>query len=448
MGGFTGNGGGGGEGGPPIQPPDFVAEGQLKEIGRQKADPAGFWLKHLSALPGILLEALITAIAMMWDQLLTIIARFSLVAQSDRTGPFWELSKAIIDDLLGVETTEEINLPTRPFEWRTAHMQAIGNILFSQLEMEFASGGGLSEDQGAAAARAFLGFLITFGVREGNIALFADLLPFQILEKFRDIGVNVAHNLGLGRLARLALRPLIETVIATPLEWQLNSKYRPKVLSEALAVKANIRGHMSDDRLMLTLRRAGYTEEDIQTILTENTPSLTLAQVFNLERWGNVNHDAFLAKTKELGYPADVAELLAEDLAKARAEGEVSAYVSKLKSLYTDQFIDHDTFVLKLRETPLTEVEQRYIIDTAALSLEYPTRRMTYNQLKAAFVAGIVDLDYVQFWLQAEGYDPDSQTYLLYEILLASEREADKSSASNIRSHKSRTPSSTPPTAT
>lgn len=441
--GFTGDNGG--DNLPPIEVPDFVAQGKMEESGKQSAQPAGYWTRYVGGLAWAVLEGILTGIMMAYDLVLTGIAKVSAVAQSDSHGAFWLLSQAVIGELLGVEPEGDINAPMPPREWRPEHMRRIGGILWKQFEEEFGESGELSESQGLRAVTMFLGFLITFGVREGNVALLADLLPFDILKSFREIGVNVANNLGLGRLARMGLRPLIETTIATPLQWQLHSKYRPAVLGESLAIKANIRGHMSDDRMLRDLRRKGYTEEDIQTLLAENTPSLTLAQLYTQHRWGNIDEQAMLDKAKDLGYPVSIASLLVQDLDLARAENEVSAYISKIKALYVDGFLDHDSFVLALRDTPLTQVEQQFILKTVALDIEYPSRRVSYTQLKAAYVAGIVDLDYVQFWLQAEHYDPDSQTYLLYEILLASDKAAAKEAAAKLKHSKNPTASSTPP---
>jgi len=78
---------------------------------------------------------------------------------------------------------------------------------------------------GAKAAQTFAGYGVNFGVQNGILALIGSLVPETRLDEVREMGVEVAQNLGLGRLMRVALRPLVQTLIATPYTHELNTRY-------------------------------------------------------------------------------------------------------------------------------------------------------------------------------------------------------------------------------
>src|SRR5207244_1753262 len=124
---------------------------------------------------------------------------------------------------------------------RLESLRTIGGQIYNALQDELKPGTGeLTPASGLAAAEKFLGFLTEFAVRQGNVAFISELIPieFNFLGGLREYGETLAKNLGLGRLSRRALQPLIQTLIADPLQWQLNTTYRPTLLNETSAIKA------------------------------------------------------------------------------------------------------------------------------------------------------------------------------------------------------------------
>jgi len=56
----------------------------------------------------------------------------------------------------------------------------------------------LTPEGGMNAARAFLGFAMSFAVREGNTDFFASLIPFGIGEGYKAFAEDLSKSLGLG----------------------------------------------------------------------------------------------------------------------------------------------------------------------------------------------------------------------------------------------------------
>jgi len=67
----------------------------------------------------------------------------------------------------------------------------------------------------------------------GNVdAMCEHAKELGFLSGFRGYGENMAKTLGLGRLARQALKPLIQVLVADPLLLKLQEDYRPKRLAQ------------------------------------------------------------------------------------------------------------------------------------------------------------------------------------------------------------------------
>src|SRR5260370_12761142 len=117
-------------------------------------------------------------------------------------------------------------------------MQVFGGDLYKLLEEEFKPTSGDLQAGDDAPAQRFLGFLMNFAIRQGNIECLTGFLPeeFRVGEGFRAYGELMAKNLGLGRLARQALRPLIQTLVADPLMSKLQEQYLPKRTAPSPAI--------------------------------------------------------------------------------------------------------------------------------------------------------------------------------------------------------------------
>src|SRR2546425_4922434 len=50
------------------------------------------------------------------------------------------------------------------------------------------------------------------------------------IEAIATLAKDLVAGMGLSRLARVALRPLAQTMIATPLEWKVHKEFRPTLL--------------------------------------------------------------------------------------------------------------------------------------------------------------------------------------------------------------------------
>src|SRR5712692_4408144 len=228
-----------GENGGPDVPiiPDADLSKSAKDVAAGLTD-AGTWTRIWVALWAGVVEGLKVVITLLIEALeffMTLIAEFVLVGQGEKTTQFYKLVGAITSDLTGVEVDASAIQNAHAERGRIGGMQQVGVNLFNLLAREFigenpieglGSGGtagtaGLpsgqvTPDTGVKAAQAFMGFLMSFAIRQGNISVLTQFLSangWLGVQEFREYGEIMAKNLGLGRLSRRALQPLIQIMI-------------------------------------------------------------------------------------------------------------------------------------------------------------------------------------------------------------------------------------------
>src|SRR5262249_31203856 len=153
---------------------------------------------------------------------------------------------------------------------------------------------------------------------------------------FRELGVEVARNIGLGRLVRLALQPLIRNAIQEPYDQALRKRYHPDLLSEAHAVAAFAAGTLDGTQLHETLARKGYADALHGIIIDQYSGKLNDTELSVLLRNGNIDRDAALKELGRSGFTPQNAsgKLVVNDL--QRLDSLVTTFKSELSKNYVD----------------------------------------------------------------------------------------------------------------
>src|ERR1041385_3968118 len=148
---------------------------------------------------------------------------------------------------------------------RTSAAAGEGSVvgrLIAQIALKALNGDTTDLQPGTAGAERFLTLiaqLVVNGWFEGTaFELLTTLIPdMDAFESVAKLPEELVDALGLGRLARVALRPYAQMLVATPLEWKLNQTHRPTLLSASQAIQLWNRGAMTDAQLQAELTRLG-----------------------------------------------------------------------------------------------------------------------------------------------------------------------------------------------
>lgn len=363
-----------------------------------------------------LVSLAVTILVFIGTPLVRVFLRVLTKTRTDTVPEQIEISASVLSEFLAAEITPEHLKTGKSGDQTIDAARGIGDALIGRLTKEFAPQGTVTPESGEEAAKTFAGYSVNFSVQNTMIGTLADALSFHFLEDFRDLGVDVARNIGLGRLVRQALLPLIRNTIAEPYDQALRKRYRPDLLTEQHAVDAANGGFIDQDTLTDILQRKGYSDAFIAVVRTQLRKKLNADQVEALQRAGEI--DADLAKSELLaaGYDAAMADRVLKFQRLQRTDGLVTLYKNLISKQRIDGLIDEDAYNKLLDRLPITDEERALERNFVGASLEVPRQFLTWSEVENAYALGAVDLEYVDAWLQREGYSEDDQ--LVKELLL------------------------------
>jgi len=383
----------------------------------------GWWDSLLAKLfayiiPGI--QIVMHVIVSMIDTLLIPLVELNTAMQGNRTPGFYSMVAGVIGDLLGMEVDPSSIQAGFQQRGEVGAMKAIGAKLYDALAGEFSRGDVLTPQQGVAAAQSFLGFLMSFAIREGNMALIWSLIPEDIRygEGIREYGEMMAKNLGLGRMARRALQPLIQTVIADPLQWALNQQYHPKMLGPDVATRAYNRQLINNADWFQEMSYAGYNPARSVALQSEYLSHIPTSDIEVLRNLGKFTDDDAVRALWNQNYDNGSAQQIMQVWDANAAKPYVDALATTLRTLHVNGDIDRVTFEAAVDRLNIGAAAQAAIKDNVATELLYPRKQLTLAEIQSAYVSGLVDLDQLGAYLQKSGYSSDDATVLTMQTLL------------------------------
>jgi hypothetical protein len=336
-------------------------------------------------------------------------------------------NKENINDLLAETVNEMLGTNLQGSELNSgtggaasmAENQTIGSSILGIFEEGFGGGGPVSPQQGADNARKFAGFAVNFATSQGFLSILAEAASIGFLKEFHELPDGLMRSLGLGRLQRLALQPLIQNAIQKPYQKYCMSQYRPTALAEAQIVKALHGGLISDADARTNLAELGYSDDLMDFVLSDFAQKLPLSDLVLLLNNGSITSDDVINNLTLAGMPEDQAklQLLATDLAAAKTQQ--LSLLSWAESSYVAGYLDQATYNKIVSNLALSDLEEQNFRARVGYIQETPRARVSFAEVKTAVVDGIVDFSYLDTWLAAEGYDSQSNLILTFEVLQA-----------------------------
>lgn len=199
------------------------------------------------------------------------------VLQGQGTAGFFDFVASMIGDLLGVEVDGKKLHDEYMKHGLTSSMGATGKAFINQLmdEMKPQQGGDLKP--GLDAMMAFMGFVLAFSGREANIEVLSRALThipvlgeYLDFSEVRSYSVDMARNIGLGRLVYQAMRPFLQTMASIPMQWQLNKQFHPTKVIAGDLIRWRKKRLIEHDYYIQEMEILGYRPVDAEQF--ENEP--------------------------------------------------------------------------------------------------------------------------------------------------------------------------------
>jgi hypothetical protein len=431
----------------------------------------------IGALFGALCAPIVEGYLSAYDIVVIIIAEF-LTASKTRDNPlFWETIAALISDLLGVQIDGAKLFSDLQTRGTVAAMRGVGAGLINLLIGEFtgtASGTGgqvtfssnvnpstglpeatLTPKGGVDAAQALMGFVLSSAVREANIEGLTENIPFGLGTIFKQYSEAMRTNLGIGRMLRFALRPIMG-LVADQLKWAINLQYRPKLLNPAEAARAFLSEVYSLDEYKAEAAMGdGLSDRRALAVLDQHTRRPALNELLILRAAGQLDDIAFDRFLKRDGFEPNSAQLvrMAHDLEPARrvalavAEHQLLAYAQgNITGQALRDFVD-GLKSLGFMLTPGEVTALEAVASRISTTVKLRPRHLSVGQLKKAYIDGTITLMEYEEHLTGLGYDESDVQILGIEVLIDA-KKAQEAAAKHAAAAKKGSGPATSPTLT
>lgn len=402
---------------------NFAAASLQAGLPQSQSINQSAWWAHFLAQVGDIAAFLIQLVAL----LLTPLAQIVLEGLGDvRKGidpSVGLLAQEVLTEFLGVEVGVA-NLPLGiGGSDHLARARAIGGLLYNQLESEFVGAAGGQVVPSTAPAQTFSGLAVNFGLASGIMGLIGGMVPVGHVNELRELGEEVATNIGLGRLVRRALTPLIDTLVSKPAQWAINAKYTPAQFSEPMLVNPYLANSLPHDQLYNAMHLLGYSDDKIAAFITLHQKRLPPSQIKLLLDHGQWNENQAEDYLKTLGWPAELQPtvLLIEELLEERTW--IARLVDEIEGEVKAGRVTIDEFTNVLQGLPYSQATKDIIIATATYKSKAGVHGRPHllsgGELFYAFAAGLITAsDLTDRWtaqgLPAADQDIRLQLWLLH----------------------------------
>jgi len=315
----------------------------------------------------------------------------------------------VLNEFLGTDITPDDMPSALSIGGHLARADKLGGVLHDQLLSEFGAPSPNGLQPSADAARRFTGLAINFGVANGIIGTIGGMVPEVHLDEVREMGEQVARNLGLGRLQRLALQPLVKTLIGTPYQWKINQDWRPTQFTIGDVVNPFTQQLMSPDVIHSALALQGYSDDKIAALIALHQKRAPEAGILRAYRYKEIGRFDAISALQALSYTQTEANKVVTDYERQRQDPHVEALVAAMLEAYKFGNIDSAGFQNILDNLPLLPQEVTLITSRAAFGRKSPHRSLTVAQLELALQNQIIDFATYDNYLATLGFsDQDS----------------------------------------
>jgi hypothetical protein len=289
--------------------------------------------------------------------------------------------------------------------------QRLGVMLMESMFGSFQGQQDILPVQGLENAERLLGLNLTLALKGwllGTLGLGYLEHYFPSWGNLKDI---VSQSLGLGRVARRAMAPLLNALIVEPLTRDLNSRFRPKQLTVAEAVRALNRGEISDDEYFDVAGEAGYTRARAAFLKVVHSTLPGVSEAAAFFQLGIFDDAALTNHFKALGFHPDFIEPLVHYVQQQRNLTYKNETEKIVQGMVAAREMDDVEGANLLRSIGRTPAEVETLLGNARLLRSKP-KRLTEADAQLAYEEGFMSLSDLSRFHQLEGYAPDDAIIL------------------------------------
>lgn len=248
--------------------------------------------------------------------------------------------------------------------------------------------------------------------------LLSDCLPFEIghFKELTELPEGIIRALGVGRLVRRAVGPLVTVCAATPMLWHVNKKYRPTLLGPGEVVRQALREKWSKAEAIEELARQGYSDKRIEALFNAGAKFFSVGDVrtfLSREEWTN---EQAIQHLKDQGYDQATAHDALRLEGLRRFDQLETQEANVIIGAYAARDIDRSTFGSMLDAAVSVASERALFTELAEIRRACNIKRLTLSQVEAMVRSGVLNVRDYRETAQLEGYSDGDVTALELQL--------------------------------
>lgn len=367
------------------------------------------WLRHSTGFSGALSYGI--------QAVRAIFAAISQAKTTNRTD-FDQLAKEILSDLFQVPINSSAPPPGNDPAALQAFNNGLGRPVVDLLEAMMLNGASPTAIDGEQAARTFLGFGIQFAVTSGFIDVLSEAISLGQLKEWAQFGDELIESLGLGRLNRIAMRPLLDHAVAKPYNRQMAAKYRQDLLGVAELARAVLRNADDDAEWRARLAQHGYSDDQIAELLAQHFVRVNESDEDLLTSLGTAPAGDDFYESKQNGSSPEVRTARMAAVTWKRLNHARERVLSIVLSQISQGFLQPSDLDPAMTQLQIPADEQALWRIAAGYAGERTRKRLSQGDMEFLYEAAQINQGDVLQWAAAEGYSAADQQriLLLFEL--------------------------------
>lgn len=332
---------------------------------------------------------------------------------------FQRLMQVAFQDITGIDMGGASTAPGARSS-RTGAARNLGAALMAAVAGSTPGGGGGGEiTPSQAPAEEYVTWVTQLALEGWLMGVLGETITLGQVEALGELDDALAQTIGLGRMTRRVMAPLLDAKVITPFRWHVNKAYRPELLAASDNARQIARGRGNRETWLEDMRRLGYREDQIEAILNNQRRFFGASDVRQFLARGYWTREAALQHLRDQGYDEQAAADALRLEGLRRIESLEGAEGNTLVNAYGNWEIDRATFTGMLADVVTDQAERNLLIELGELRRAVNVKTLSLADVERAAKMGILAPRDYRRALERAGYEPDAVA--IKELMLRKE---------------------------
>jgi hypothetical protein len=351
----------------------------------------------------VVTQVLGAAVSLMADSAAVIVDQITQIKKDGGKG-IHDLIAATLGDALLIEI-DPADIPLgEGAKGRAEINAALGKKFVDAIKLFTGAEGPVTGESAEKGAAALVGLAMLMSANTGFLAVVGGSVPGFHWDELKELGEMLDKTIGVGRLIRRALTPLIQQTVALPLQHKYAAQFRQNILGTGELAKAVLADRMPGDSARTLLTQHGLTDDQITELLEQHTPRLKAEEFEHIGALERGPVDSSFSADVADGAPDVVRQSRTKLLTWKRLSGERNRILTAVLSNIKQGFAEVSDLDGWLARFGIPEDESTLWRLAAGYEAESVRKRISEGDMLFLYEAAQVTDEDVREFLKDEGY--------------------------------------------